>query len=185
MVLTHQGQYHEALEFFDRAVALKPDETGFRLNISLIHYLEGNRKKADALYQQIVNQDDAYEGLLDFLAEVGSGDEHYRIAVSYVQQREHDRALERLDQALRADPDLGDAYNTKAVILANKGKYDEAYTLLEEADALMPTHPGIRLNMAIVRYLQGRRHEAVVIYRQVVEMADRYQGYLEFSLEDK
>ena len=50
-------------------------------------------------------------------------------------------------------------------------------------------HIGIQrfggLNMAIVRYLQGRRHEAVVIYRQVVEMDDRYQGYLDFSLEDK
>ena len=185
VVLTHQGQYHGALGFFEHAVALKPNETGFRLNISLIQYLKGDRRKADALYQQIVNQDDAYEGLLDFLAEVGSADEHYRIAVSYVQQEEFDRALERLDQALRADPELGDALNTKAVILANRGEYDAAYALLEEAEALMPTNPGVRLNMAIVRYLQGRRHEAVVIYRQVVEMDDRYQGYLDFSLEDK
>ena len=185
VVLTHQGQYHGALGFFERAVALKPNETGFRLNISLIQYLKGDRRKADALYQQIVNQDDAYEGLLDFLAEVGSADEHYRIAVSYVQQEEFDRALERLDQALRADPELGDALNTKAVILANRGEYDAAYALLEEAEALMPTHPGVRLNMAIVRYLQGRRHEAVVIYRQVIDMDDRYEGYLDFVLNDK
>ncbi|MEE3259679.1 MAG: tetratricopeptide repeat protein [Candidatus Latescibacterota bacterium] len=180
VVLTHQGQYDEALALFERAAASAPDETGYRLNISLIHYLKGDRKKADALYQQIVSQDDAYEGLLDFLAEVGSADEHYRIAVSYMQQDEFDRALERLDQALRADPELGDAYNTKAVILTNKGEYDEAYALLEEAEALMPTHPGVRLNMAIVRYLQGRKHEAAVIYRQVLEMDDRYEGFLDF-----
>ena len=180
VVLTHQGQYDEALALFERAAASAPDETGYRLNISLIHYLKGDRKKADALYQQIVSQDDAYEGLLDFLAEVGSADEHYRIAVSYMQQDEFDRALERLDQALRADPELGDAYNTKAVILTNKGEYDEAYALLEEAEALMSTHPGVRLNMAIVRYLQGRKHEAAVIYRQVLEMDDRYEGFLDF-----
>ena len=101
-----------------------------------------------------------------------------------MQQNELDRALERLDQALRADGELGDAYNAKAVILANKGEYEEAYALLEEADTLLPTHPGVRLNMAIVRYLQGRRHEASVIYRQVVEMDDRYEGFLDFLRED-
>ena len=184
VVLTHQGQYDQALELFERAAAIDPNDTGYRLNISLLHYLKGDRKKADALYQQIVSQDDAYEGLLDFLAEVGSADEHYRIAVAYMQQSEFDRALDRLDQALRADDELGDAYNAKAVILANKGEYEEAYALLEEADTLLPTHPGVRLNMAIVRYLQGRRHEASVIYRQVVEMDDRYEGFLDFLRED-
>ncbi|MBT4978537.1 MAG: tetratricopeptide repeat protein [Gemmatimonadetes bacterium] len=185
VVLTHQGQYDEALALYERAAAIAPDETGYRVNISLIYYLKGDRKKADTLYQQIVSQDDAYDGLLDFLAEVGSADEHYRIAVSYMQQEEYDRALERLDQALRADPEMGDAYNTKAVILSNKGNYEEAYALLEKAEIQLPTHPGIRLNMAIVRYLQGRRHEAAVIYQQVIDMDDRYNGFLDFLLEEE
>jgi hypothetical protein len=34
--------------------------------------------------------------------------------------------------------------------------------------------------MAIVRHLQGRRHEAAVIYQQLVEMEPSYQGYLDF-----
>ena len=185
VVLTHQGQYDEALALYDRATAVAPDETGYRVNISLIYYLKGDRKKADTLYQQIVSQDDAYDGLLDFLAEVGSADEHYRIAVSYMQQEEYDRAIERLDQALRADPEMGEAYNTKAVILSNKGNYEEAYALLEKAEVQLPTHPGIRLNMAIVRYLQGRRHEAAVIYQQVIDTDDRYIGFLDFLLEEE
>ena len=41
------------------------------------------------------------------------------------------------------------------------------------------------LNMAIVRYLQGRRNEAQVIYRQVVESDDRYQGFLNFLDEEE
>jgi tetratricopeptide (TPR) repeat protein len=184
VVLTHQGQYDQALSMFEKASGLDPGQLGFRLNISLVHYLRGDRQKADALYQQLIAQDEAYEGLLDFLAEVGSAEEHYRIAVSYVQQEEYDRAIERLDQALRADPQMGDAYNTKAVALAYLGRYDEAYALLEEAEALLPSHPGIRLNMAIIRYLQGRRHEASVIYQQVIDMDERYAGFLDF-LEEK
>ena len=47
----------------------------------------------------------------------------------------------------------------------------------------MPTNTGVMINMAIVRYLQGRRHEAAVLYRQVVEMNSRYEGFLDFLTE--
>ncbi|MGY8826276.1 MAG: tetratricopeptide repeat protein [Candidatus Latescibacterota bacterium] len=180
VVFTHKGRYDEALALFEQAATVDPKQTGHRLNISLIYYLKGDRDRADALYQQIVSEDDAYDGLLDFLAEVESAEEHYRIATAYMQQEEFDRALERLDNALAADPLMGDAYNAKAVVLSNKSQYDEAYALLEEAEKLLPTHPGIRLNMAIIRYLQGRHHEATVIYRQVVNMDERYEGFLNF-----
>jgi len=185
VVLTHKGQYDEALQLFEQAATLDPSQTGHRLNISLIYYLKGDRDRADALYQQIISEDDAYDGLLDFLAEVESAAEHYSIAAAYMQQEEYDRALDRIDKAIEADPLMGDAYNAKAVVLSNKSQYDEAYALLEEAEKLLPTHPGIRLNMAIVRYLQGRRHEATVIYRQVVDMDERYEGFLQFLDEEE
>ncbi|MEE3235536.1 MAG: tetratricopeptide repeat protein [Candidatus Latescibacterota bacterium] len=180
VVLTHKGQFDEALELFEQAVQLDPDQSGHRLNVSLIYYLKGDRDRADALYRQIIAEDEAYDGLLDFLAEVESAQEHYRIAAAYITQEQFDRALDRLDKALKADPQMGDAYNAKAVVLSNKGRFDEAYLQLEEAESLMPEHPGVKLNMAILRYLQGRRNEATVIYRQVVESDDRYEGYLNF-----
>ncbi len=180
VVFTHKGQYDEALSLYEKAASIDPGQTGFRLNIALIYYLKGDRDRADALYQQIISEDDAYGGLLDFLAEVESAEELYRIASAYMQQEEYSRALERLDKALAADPQLGDAYNAKAVVLCHSGQYEEAYALLEEAERLMPSHPGVLLNMAIVRYLQGRRNEAQVIYRQVVESDERYQGFLNF-----
>ena len=184
VVLTHQGNYDEALELFAQAATLVPDQLGFRLNIALVHYLKGEHQKADVLYQQVISQDDSYEGLLDFLAEVESADENYRIAVAYMQQNEMDKALERLDRALAASPQMADAYNARGVVLVNKSRYDEAYEMFEAAEELTPTNPGVRLNMAIVRYLQNRRHEAGVIYQQVIDMDSRYEGFMDF-LEEK
>ena len=126
---------------YEKAASIDPSQTGFRLNIALIYYLKGDRDRADALYQQIINEDDAYGGLLDFLAEVESAEELYRIASAYMQQEEYGRALERLDKAIAADPQMGDAYNAKAVVLSHSGQYDEAYALLEEAERLMPRIP--------------------------------------------
>ena len=113
-----------------------------------------------------------------------SAEEHYRIASAYMQQEEYDRALDRLDKALASDPQMGDAYNAKAVVLCQRGAYDEAYALLEEAERLMPAHPGVRLNMAIVRYLQGVATRPRLSIA-VVDSDDRYEGFLNFLDEEK
>jgi len=149
-----------------------------------VHYLLGDRQRADALYQQIVAVDDAYAGLFDFLAGLESADENYRVATAYMRQGEFAPALERLDRALEADPKMGEAYNARGVVLANLGRYDEAFSMFEAAAAAGAEQAGVRLNMAIIRYLQGRRQEAAAIYEQVVRMEPSYDGFMDFLRED-
>ena len=184
VVLCRKGRYDEALAVFESAAALDPEQSGYQLNVALAHHLMGNRRKADVIYQQVVARDEGYEGLFDFMAASESSEENYRIASGYMQQDQWDKAIERLDRALMGDPDNGHAYNAKGVAAARLGDYDEAYALFELAEQLLPTDPGVRLNMAIIRYMQGRRHEAAVIYRQTVEMDSRYEGFLPFLAEE-
>lgn len=180
VVLTHQGKLDEALSQFKQAADVDPRQGGFRLNISLIYHLQGDQQRAEAVYAQLRSEDPAYDGLLDFIADVGAAEEHYEVAVSYMQQGEYDRALEKLDKALIVDPEMGHAHNARAVAMANKGRLEEAYADLERAAELLQDHPGIRLNLAIIRYKQGRESEARDLYRSVVESDRRYSGYLQF-----
>ena len=179
VVLTRKADYESALALYQLASELAPEQTGFRLNIALVHYLRGEHDKADALYQQIIAQDPAYDGLMDFLTGVESAEESYQAAASYLRLGELKRALERVEQALDVAPDMGHGHNMRAVILARQARYAEAYQALETAENYLPTDPGLRLNMAIVRLLQGRRNEATVIYQQVIEMDSRYKGMLD------
>lgn len=176
----HQGKADEALQLAEEAARLRPDQLGFRLNVALLHYLTGDARGAEVLYRQVVAQDDSYDGLLDIIAGVESAEEDYRLAVSYMQQGDMAKASERLDRALAAQPDLADAYNAKGVVLTHQGQYDQAYAAFEAAARLMPSHPGVLLNQAVVRFLQGRRQEAASLYRQVIESDSRYQGFLDF-----
>jgi len=183
VVACHRGQYDEALDLFEQAAALVPDQLGFQMNIALTYHLRGEHHKAEVLYQQVTARDAAYGGLFDFLSATESATESYQMAVGYLHQGELDKALERLDDALRANPDMADALNSKGVVLTRLGDYAAAYSAFERAEGLMPANPGVFVNMAIVRYLQGRRHEAAVIYRQVVDMDPRYEGFLDFLAE--
>jgi tetratricopeptide (TPR) repeat protein len=180
IVLSRRGRYAEALQNFSQAADLAPDQLGYQLNIAVAHYLMGNHQMADVVYRQVVSRDDSYEGRFEFLAATGSADENYGIAADYMQQGEWDKALERLDQALSADASMGDAYNSRGVVLAKQKDYAGAYEMFEQAEGLMPDNPGVRINMAIIRYLQGRRHEAALIYQQAVRLNSRYEGFLDF-----
>mgnify|MGYP001353757296 CR=1 FL=1 len=128
VVLTHKGQFDEALDLFEKAVQLDPDQSGHRLNVSLIYYLKGDRDRADALYRQIIAEDEAYDGLLDFLAEVESAQEHYRIAAAYITQEQFDRALDRSVGPLRSSiatkmaVSLGRGYARGAICLRTPTK---------------------------------------------------------------
>jgi len=179
VVLARQARADEALLAFAQASKLDHGQMGFRLNVALAHHLMGNYERADVLYRQVVSEDDSYTGLYDFLAATETAEESYRIATGYMQQEQWDKALERLDDALAADPQMASTYNARGVVFTHQGDYDEAYAMFERAEELSPTDSGIRLNMAIVRYLQGRRHEAGVIYRQLLDMEPSYEGYLD------
>ena len=140
--------------------------------------MQGDVQRAEATYAQLRAEDPAYDGLLDFIADVvGAAEEHYTAAVSYMQQDKFDRALEKLEKALVADPEMGHAHNARAVVMAHKGRLDEAYAGLERANALLPGHSGIGINMAIIRYKQGREDEARALYRGAVEKNATYSGY--------
>ncbi len=179
VVLTRKGQYAEARPLFEQAADLVPDQSGFRLNVALAYHLQGDRAKADVIFKQLSAQDESYAGLLDFLAGAESSDEGYHSALAYVQQDQFDKALEYLDQVLQLAPQMADALNLRGVVLARKGQYEEAYAAFARAAELEPANPGMQLNMAIMCYVQGRREEAVEIYRKVIEQDSRYQGLLD------
>ncbi len=179
VIMARKHRYDDALMLYEKAVDEAPEQLGFQLNIALVHYLKGDHKKADVIYQRVIDQDPAYEGLLDFLADVESIEENYQMARSYLQQDKLGKALERLDKILKANPNEGHAHNTRGVILTRQGHYEDAYRAFERAEALRPRDAGIRLNMAIVRFLQGRLNEASLLYQQVIEMDSRYEGMLD------
>jgi type IV pilus assembly protein PilF len=49
-----------------------------------------------------------------------------QLAIEYIQKGDLDVAIDRLNRALKADPDYVDAHNTFGLLHSNLGQYDEA-----------------------------------------------------------
>jgi tetratricopeptide (TPR) repeat protein len=200
VVMAHKGRLDEAYAGLERANLLLQGHPGIGINMAIIRYKQGREDEARALYRSVVEKNGTYSGYLHFLeeeqgevddgpvgfiADPAGAEKHYTVAVAYMKQEAYDRALEKLEKALVADPEMGHAHNARAVVMAHKGRLDEAYAGLERANVLLKGHPGIGINMAIIRYKQGREDEARTLYRSVVEKNGTYSGYLNFLEEEQ
>ncbi|MFC1732872.1 tetratricopeptide repeat protein [candidate division KSB1 bacterium] len=104
----------------------------------------------------------------------------YDAGAAYLRFNRLDNAEEMLQRALQLNPEFGDAMNALGVALTKRGQYEEALQYFYRASELLPNDAGIRLNIAITLYLQGRRTEAEDEYDRVIEMDRRFKDLLRF-----
>ena len=92
--------------------------------------------------------------------------ELHRDAVAAAAAKEYGRALTLADAALKEDAGYGDAALTRAVILAQSGKLEEAAAAYEDVAGRWADHPEAHVMRGIVLEKLGRRDEAGGAYAQ-------------------
>ena len=93
-----------------------------------------------------------------------------QIAILYAKNGLHDLALKELDQILEAEPTNSAAHNSRGNIYYNLNDYDRALEAYRYAGQLDPTDGGIKLNMALAYYRQGKIKEAVESFNEAVTL---------------
>ncbi len=69
VLLTRRREYDEAAPLYQKAIALAPEDAGFRWNLVVLYHLQGKRAEAEAEYRKVIQIDREYEGRADFLRE--------------------------------------------------------------------------------------------------------------------
>lgn len=77
-------------------------------------------------------------------------------------------ALRLADRMIEVFPDNILAFNFPGAYYYNRGEYDEALEYFERALAIAPGDNTIKLNIALVKFRQGKNDEALEIYSTVV-----------------
>ena len=158
MALFSQGEYEAAIPYFDKALAINPDDA-----IAL------NNKGAALLnlhkYEEAIPYlDKALEITPDFaLASRNKG-------MALIRLNRYEEAIPYFDKALELVPDDAFALNNEGVALMNLNKYAEANAYFDKALKIEPNDPSTLNNKGLVLDKLGQHEEATKYYDRASEL---------------
>ena len=153
-----QGKLNEAVEFFQKALKLNPQDESIRLNLAKAFSDQGmdgealpHFKKATELMPGNAN------------AWIGLGKTFVNL------QNEHD-ALDCYNKALAIDSKLIGGWSNKAFALFKLGKYQDSLNCYDEAITLEPNNPVAWSEKGVVLHALQKYEEAISNYDKAIEI---------------
>ncbi|MDA0712173.1 MAG: tetratricopeptide repeat protein, partial [bacterium] len=195
VVLVKQRKYAEALQLFNTALSLNPNDAGYRINVAIAYHLQGDKNAATSAYQEAVASNREFAGVLDFLGrasdavraaapaidpiQMAAAQKAYDDGAAFLRLGRFDRAKDALDRALSLNPQNADAFNARGVIDTKQRNYSDALAQFNKAIGLDGKNAGFYINRAIVYHLMGRKDDALREYAQAVRLDGDYRGQLD------
>ncbi|HLY37999.1 MAG TPA: tetratricopeptide repeat protein, partial [Candidatus Binatia bacterium] len=157
-VLLDRGRLAEALEHFERAVAIEPWYAKAWVNLGLGLAALGRSDDAIARYRDAIRLDPTFAPA------------HYDLALELSEHGRLDEAIAEFREALRLDPGRAKTENGLGLALARSGRLDEAVGHYQAALAIDPRLVAVHNNLAVVFEDLGRVDEAIAHYREAVRL---------------
>ena len=132
------NRHDQAVRYFQKALALKPDDEEAIINLA----------KA---YQKLGRDQDALVGYRRFLQiDPKSSQVHYEIAQILLDRHDNDGAATELQQALALEPKMAAARNALGVVALSRGDLTAAESEIRKAIAMKPDVRLAHFNLALV-----------------------------------
>jgi len=165
-MLRQESRFEEALEHYDRAIALHgdPDPSQWFVYFArgIVHERLDTWEKAEADFRQSLELNPGQPQVLNYLG------------YSLVEKKmKLDEALEMIEQAVAARPDSGYIVDSLGWVLFRLGRYDEAVPHMERAAELMPIDPVVNDHLGDVYWAVGRKLEAEFQWNRALSFIDR------------
>jgi protein O-GlcNAc transferase len=164
--LLAQGKPEAAIESFEQALAIRPDNAEILANLAEALAGLDRLDEAIARYERAVVLDPCF---LAALSNLGN---------ALKQQGRPEEAIARYEQALAIDPECAEVHCNLGTVLADLGKLDQAIVHYERALAIRPSLPEALLNLGKALKDQGRSDEAIARYEQALALRPNYPSAL-------
>lgn len=186
------GQFEAAIENFQQALVLKPDDVFAAINIansylrlgkaeeaekfllefirkgfpdSQIYFLLGNIKFFEKKFEEAINY---YQACLSLNPDSASA--YNALGAVYFEIKDIDKAEQYFLQALKLNPELTNAHYNLAQVYETKGKWDKAIEAYQEELKHSPRHFKAAFNLARLYRLQGHDQEEEKLLRLCLEI---------------
>ena len=170
------GNLHEAVEYFQRAVALNPNYTEAALNLTITYNEMGETDRAYEIFHRISSSEGVLQGKLDPFAAGKLANEHFRVGNIYLQFNLQDEAIEEYRKALNLKGDLPDVLTKLGSAQREKGQMEEAVANLERAIEINPYYGTASVELGLAYYSLGRRKEACDVWEAALKLDPELKG---------
>ena len=128
------------------------------LNLALQHHGAGRLPEAEAAYRQVLSENPKHAATLHFMG-----------VIAY-QSGEPGAAVELIERALTAKPDLFEAWNNLGAAYRQLGRTAEAVASYEKAIAIKPDYAEAHFNLGNALSAAGDPESAIAGFRRAVEI---------------
>ena len=191
-VLFRNGRMVEAMEHYQKALAIYPQYELAHNNLGLVLFRNGRVDEAMEQYQAALvtapDYADAHDNLGHALARKGRVNEameHYQRAVeiqprnaaaqidlgtALLQKGQADEAIAHLQMALEIQPDNAETHNNLGIALFRMGQVDGAIVHFQKAVALQPDLTQAQEGLGMAFFQEGRADEAIAHFQEVLRI---------------
>ena len=165
------GQLDTAIEAYNKAVAIKPNNAEAYYNIGNVFKSQGKLEEAIEAYNKAVGikPDDA--------------EAYLNMGVALREQGKLEKAIEAYNKVLALKPDYADAYYNMGNALEEQGKLEEAIEAYNKALTLKPDYTEAYSNMGVALKDQGKLEEAIEAYNKALAIKpDDAEAYLNMGV---
>ena len=190
------GHLDVAVEYFEKALAIKPDYTEVNYNLGLTHQELGQLDAAVESYKKALavnpNYAEAHNNLGVTLKELGQLDSavecyekaittqpdyaeaHNNLGLAFYELDQVDAAVESYKKALAIKPDFAEVNYNLGNALNDLGKLDDAVKSYEKALAIKPDYAEAHNNLGNVLKDLGQLDDAVKSYEKALAIKPDY-----------
>jgi Flp pilus assembly protein TadD len=144
-----QGEYRQAITYFNKSIAAKPDDLQAYMLLGISYRMEGNDTEALDIFARAVNTDP------------DSPAANYYLALSLLDAGDWGNAIKHLEKAAQLAPDNPETWDKLGSIYVRVGNFRGALFAYEQLIELVPDNAAVHQRYAEALMQTGFANEAV------------------------
>jgi len=187
-----QGKIHEAIESYQQALGIQPDDAVAHYNLANLLAEHGRLEEAKRHYEEsigihpdfaeahnnlgdvLLRQDELKGAIQEFLTALEinpmRSEFHFNMGTALARQGHLDEAIEHFERALQIKPDFAQAHGSLGRVLAAKGDLKRATAHFRQALRIQPEFAEAHEDLGLALAQQGNKDEAAQHYQEALRI---------------
>ena len=164
VVLNLQGKLDDSIEFFRKAIVLKPDYFEAHNNLGAVLAEQGRLEEAIESYRTALSLKSDYAAA------------HSNLGAAFKEQGNSREAIRHYNLAIEIDPNYFEAFNNLGAVMYFEGRLDAALAAYERAISLQPDYAEAWINLGRLHWSQKNFEKAFDLLEWRWERLEKFIG---------